>query len=140
MGWNSLRALLQLPLAAIDFGAAGGTNFAQLELLRSTPQTAQAFQPLAHVGHTFTDMVDMCNALVQELGTNVQCPQLIISGGVKHFLDGYYAIKKSTLPSIYGQASAFLEHARGDYDTLRQFVQTQIHGLEMANAYLLVRP
>lgn len=140
MGWNSLRALLQLPLAAIDFGAAGGTNFARLELLRSTPQTAQAFQPLALTGHTFTDMTDMCNDLVRELGPNVQCPQLIISGGVKHYLDGFYAIKKSTLPAVYGQASAFLEHARGDYDTLRQFVQIQIKGLEMANAYLYVRP
>ena len=140
MGWNSLKALLQLPLAAIDFGAAGGTNFARLELLRSAAATADAFQPLALVGHTFTDMTDMTNALYQELGDTAQCHQLIISGGIRHFLDGFYAVKKSTLPAVYGQASAFLEHARGDYDTLHQFIQKQIRGLEMANAFLHIRP
>lgn len=34
MGYQSLKALFQLPLAAVDFAASGGTNFARLELLR----------------------------------------------------------------------------------------------------------
>jgi len=34
MGPKSLNALVQMPLAAIEFGAFGGTNFSKLEVLR----------------------------------------------------------------------------------------------------------
>jgi isopentenyl-diphosphate delta-isomerase len=37
MGKESLRALMSLPLEAIEFAAHGGTNFSKLELLRSNP-------------------------------------------------------------------------------------------------------
>jgi isopentenyl-diphosphate delta-isomerase len=69
----------------------------------------------------------------------VVCEQIIISGGVSSFLDGYYLINKIQVPAIYGQASAFLKHARGSYEELHAHVDAQIRGLELAKAYLRVR-
>lgn len=140
MGPQSLRALLKLPLAAIDFAAGGGVNFALLELLRSDPALLEAYQPLAQVGHSAEEMADMCNQLLDELGPERQCGQLIISGGIRDFLDGYYLTRKVKLPAVYGKASGFLRHARGDYEELRRYVDTQVRGLEIANAYLVVKP
>ena len=37
-GYESIKALLQLPLAAVDFAAAGGTSFSKLELLRGVTE------------------------------------------------------------------------------------------------------
>ena len=139
MGRDSLRSLLQLPLAAVDFAANGGTNFAKLELLRSDPKRKEIYSALALVGHTAEEMVQLTNQLVEDLGSDLRTRQVIISGGVKDFLDGYYLIRKSTLTAVYGQASGFLRHARSDYSTLRSYVVAQIEGLELANAYLKIR-
>ncbi len=138
-GYQSLKTLLQLPIEALDFAANGGTNFAKLELLRSDESKQMIYEPLAFVGHSAEEMTDMTNRLVEELGDKVRCKQIIISGGIKTFLDGYYLTEKCDLPCIYGQASGFLKHAMGDYETLRTYVDTQIQGLELANAYLTVR-
>lgn len=138
-GKESLRALLQLPLAAIDFAANGGTNFAKLELLRSDPLRHEVYEQLAYVGHSAEDMVDMTNELLLELGEDVRCHQVIISGGIGSFLDGYYLLNKLRMPCVYGQASAFLKQAMGDYETLHQYVEAQVQGLELAQAFLKVR-
>lgn len=84
-------------------------------------------------------MVDMTNHILQTLGDKVLCRQIIISGGIQNFMDGYYLMQKLQLNSIYGQASAFLKHARGDYDALFQYISAQIKGLELANAFLRIR-
>ncbi|PHN03006.1 beta/alpha barrel domain-containing protein [Flavilitoribacter nigricans] len=139
MGRESLRQLFQLPLTAIDFAANGGTNFAKLELLRSDARRKETYAPLALVGHSAEDMVELTNELVAEMGAFLQTRQVIISGGVKDFLDGYYLINKIDLSAVYGQASGFLRHARGDYESLRSYVITQIEGLELARAYLRLR-
>ena len=139
MGKNSLRALMQLPLEAIDFAAAGGTNFSKLELFRGTEAAKTIFNELVFVGHTASEMVDITNDLLLELGSDVKCKKLIISGGVKSFLDGYYLTGKSKLPSVYGQASSFLKYARGDYEELKAFVHAQIMGFKLANAYLQIK-
>ena len=139
MGKESLKALLQMPLAAVDFAASGGTNFAKLELLRSDEQKQAIYRELAHVGHSAADMVNITNEVLAELGDRVVCEQIIISGGVSSFLDGYYLINKIQVPAIYGQASAFLKHARGSYEELHAHVDAQIRGLELAKAYLRVR-
>ncbi|MEM6379924.1 MAG: isopentenyl-diphosphate delta-isomerase [Bacteroidota bacterium] len=139
MGYQSLRRLLQLPLAAVDFAANGGTNFAKLELLRSDPQKQQIYEQLAMVGHSAGDMVNIFNEIKVALGDEIRVKDIIISGGVGSFLDGYYHIKKINSNAIYGQASAFLKHARADYDTLQSYVQTQKEGLELAQAFLTVR-
>jgi len=139
MGPASLRALLQLPLAAIDFGAAGGTNFALLELLRAQPELQKEYAPLAQVGHSAPEMLQWVKESCETLGEQRQCGQLIISGGIKDFLQGYALVKASPLPAVYGQASAFLAHARGDYEALRAFVKRQAEGLAVAEAYLHTR-
>ena len=139
MGPASLRALLQLPLEAVDFAASGGTNFARLELLRGNPVRAKVFQKLAHIGHSPEQMVELTNRIVAELGDDLRCRQIIISGGVRDFLDGYYLMQKLSIPSVYGQASAFLAHARSDYEQLRTHVLRQLRGLELAHAFLRLR-
>ena len=139
MGPESLRALLQMPLEAIEFAAAGGTNFAKLELLRSDPLKQAVFEKIATVGHSAPEMLDFVNALKVELGDRCRVRHLILSGGVQDFLDGFYLLKKSALPAVYGQASSLLRHARGEYAALRTFAEAQIRGLELANAFLRVR-
>ena len=125
MGPESLKALLTLPLEAIEFAAYGGTNFTRLELSRANPSMREAYEPVTSVGHTAEDMVDAVNHIL-ETEQHVACRQLIISGGIKSFLDGYYLVKKSDLPAIYGQASGFLKHARGSYETLREYIGYQV--------------
>lgn len=139
MGYESLRALMQLPLAAIDFAASGGTNFARLEMLRGDKAKAAVYEHLAYVGHSAGEMVEIYNRLLDELGTKVRCRQVIISGGVKNFLDGYHLINKINAAAVYGQASGFLRHARGAYEELYDHVDAQVQGLELANAFLRVK-
>ncbi len=138
-GPASMEALMQLPLVAIDFGASGGTNFALLEMLRADEEARTAWMALARVGHTAEQMVHMANRLADTLGARLRCRQLIISGGISSFLDGYYLTGLSRLPALYGQASAFLRHARGDYETLRRHVQRQADGLRLARRFLRIR-
>ncbi|MFO7669874.1 MAG: hypothetical protein R6W31_09470 [Bacteroidales bacterium] len=137
MGPESLRALLRLPLQAIEFAAFGGTNFARVELLRDETFSQSLFEPLSKIGEDAPAMVEMVNRIVA--GESPECKELIISGGIKNFLDGYYLIRRSSLPAIYGMASGFLKHAQGDYDQLREFVHAQVQGLEMAYTYLSIR-
>ena len=138
-GYNSMKILLQLPLAAIDFAAAGGTSFSKLELLRGSTERQNAYNDLAHIGHTATEMVNFTNKIVEEMGDKIRCQQIIVSGGIQNFLDGFYCIKKLKLPAIYGQASAFLKHAQGNYDDLYNYIDRQIQGLELANAFLQLK-
>ena len=139
MGPASLRALMQLPIEALDFGASGGTNFALLELLRSDADREKIYGGLARVGHAADEMVDIINHIVSESGTSLPCKQIIISGGVADFLDGYWLMSRLKLPSVYGQASGLLEYARKDYESLQAFLKLQIKGLAVAKAYLQVK-
>ncbi|MEY2904403.1 MAG: hypothetical protein RJA52_419 [Bacteroidota bacterium] len=136
MGPESLKALFELPLAAIDFAAGGGTNFALLELLRSDENKKEVFAPLASVGHSAQEMVDIINPWFSEGNKH---KEFIISGGISHFLDGYYLIEKCNFPAIYGQASAFLKHATGDYEKLSQYVELQAKGLAIAKSFLKIK-
>jgi isopentenyl-diphosphate Delta-isomerase len=138
-GKESLKTLFQLPIAAVDFAAAGGTSFSMLELLRGSDFRKKTFGSLASIGHSAAEMVDFTNEIIEELGDKRRCGQVIVSGGIQDFLDGFYCIKKLTVPAIYGQASAFLKHAQGDYADLRLFIDAQIQGLELAEAFLKVR-
>ena len=139
MGYESLKTLFQLPLEAVDFAANGGTNFARLELLRSNPLKQAIYKQLAFVGHDAEDMVLMTNKIKAELGDKMLCKQIIISGGIQNFLDGYYLINKLAVDCVYGQASAFLKHARGTYDELHEYVDAQVQGLELASSFLRVK-
>jgi isopentenyl-diphosphate delta-isomerase len=137
MGPESLRQLMQLPLQAVEFAAFGGTNFARVELLRDESGSATLFEPLSMIGEDAVSMLEEINRIAAE--TSPVCQEIIISGGIRTFLDGYYLIRKSSLPAVYGMASTFLKYAREDYEVLRDFVTSQIRGLEMAFAYLTIR-
>lgn len=139
-GPKSLKALMELPLTAIDFGAHGGTNFSKLELNRASELRHEAYDEMAHWGHTAEEMLEFYNTLIKEMGSSNHGANVIISGGVKHFIDGYYYINKIQAPAVYGQASPFLKHARGSYEELKQHVELQLEGLKMAYNYLTLRP
>jgi len=138
MGPESITRLMYLPIEALEFAAFGGTNFAQVELTRNTAQKRELYAPLALLGHTAEEMLDVVNSLAKN-EKQLTCRQIIISGGVRSFLDGYYYISKSILPGIFGQASGFLRYARGDYRELQKFVSEQIKGLKFAKAFLKVK-
>lgn len=138
MGPESIRSLLQLPIEAIEFGAFGGTNFALLELKRASEATKSYFEPLSKIGHNAWEMNEMINRIVGE-ERDILCKQLIISGGITSFLDGYYLIRKSKLNAVYGQASTFLQHAKESYEQLHTFVVHQIEGIKLADSYLHVK-
>lgn len=139
MGPESLRALFRLPLAAVDFAAAGGTNFALLELLRSDEEHKNAYECLSTVGHSAREMTDFANQVIAQLGESCLCRQVIISGGVRNFLDGYYLIQRLNVPAVYGQASGFLKYAKENYELLHRYISLQIKGYAYAQQYLRVR-
>jgi isopentenyl-diphosphate delta-isomerase len=138
MGLRSIKRLLQLPIEALEFGAFGGTNFSLLELKRGNKDVYNLFEPFAYVGQTAEQMVSSINEIIQT--SEVRCRQVIISGGIKNFLDGYYLIKKCPVPAIFGQASSILKYAKESFDELCHFVDAQIRGFTLARAYLRINP
>jgi isopentenyl-diphosphate delta-isomerase len=138
MGNESLKRLLQLPIEAIEFGAFGGANFSMIELLRRDKNECNIYKPLAFVGQTAEQMVDAINFL--SASGDFICKQLIISGGIKNFLDGYYLMKKSTVPALYGQATAILKYAKQSYEKLFKYIEMQVKGLSLAEAFLRINP
>ncbi len=139
MGMHSLKALMSLPIQAIDFAAHGGTNFSMLEILRRDGSDTESLLPIVRLGHTAEDMVEMTNALWEKYNSDIQCREFIISGGVKNYLDGYYLTSLLKPVSIYGQASGFLKYARESFEILDQYVAGQIKGLLLAKSFLKVR-
>lgn len=137
MGKASLNALLQLPLEAIDFAANGGTNFTLVELLRSDPAKQEAYDGLTRIGHSADEMVKLTNKL--KLENDYPDKTLIISGGVKDFLDGYYLHETSMFPSLIGQASALLKRALISYEILDQYLDYQHKGWALCQNYLSIK-
>jgi isopentenyl-diphosphate delta-isomerase len=138
MGNESLKRLLQLPIQAIEFGAFGGANFSMVELLRRDKNECDIYKPLAYVGQTAEQMVDAINYLSGSV--DLVCKQIIISGGINNFLDGYYLMKKSAVPALYGQASAILKFAKQSYEKLYKYIEMQVKGLSLAEAFLRINP
>jgi isopentenyl-diphosphate delta-isomerase len=136
MGYKSVENLLELPIQGFEFGAYGGTNFAKLESLRSDLHAQAAGLALSSVGHTASEMTHMLNHLYKQKPKLFDHKLLIVSGGLKNFLDGYYCIQKLQTKAIYAHAGAFLQPASEGIDALTQFVETQKNGLMAAYAYL----
>ncbi len=126
MGPKSLKALLDMPIAGIELGAYGGTNFSLLENLRSANETEYK-KPFIHVGHTALEMVEILNALPNK------GKEFIISGGMKTVLDGFELKSKLKSPSLIGMASTFLGPAQESYEVLRE------HFLDMKEALLVAK-
>lgn len=139
MGPESVKALLQLPIAALDFGAYGGTNFSMLELFRADSQKAESFKNLSFIGHTAEEMVNFVNRAADELAENIRCQQIIISGGIKDFLDGYYLMNKLNMHAIYAQGSALLKPALEGYDALKTYLTNQKEGLTLCKNFLRIK-
>lgn len=140
MGKESLKALMQLPIQAIEFAANGGTNFSKLELLRNNKEAQDHYMLLANIGHSANDMVEMVNEIkASTAADSLLCDNFIISGGIKNFLDGYYLTNKLNATAVYGMASMLLKHAAVSYEDLQQFLTLQIEGLTLAQAYLKIR-
>ncbi|MCM2349845.1 MAG: hypothetical protein NDI69_07475 [Bacteriovoracaceae bacterium] len=131
MGPRSLRALLELPIAGIELGAFGGTNFTLLENLRGTNDPNR--EGFILVGHTALEMVEVLNALP------TRNKEIIISGGIKTMLDGYELKSKLKTNSVIGMASAFLAPALKDYETLRNYFLSQREALLTAKSLLELR-
>jgi isopentenyl-diphosphate Delta-isomerase len=126
LGPKSLKAILDLPLAGIEFGAFGGTNFSLLESFRATDEI-QYKRPFIQVGHTALEMVGILNALPDK------GKEFIISGGIKTVLDGYELKTKLRAPSLIGMASNFLAPAQSNYENLRE------HFIQMKESLLVAK-
>jgi isopentenyl-diphosphate delta-isomerase len=138
-GPNSLFELLKLPIQAIELAAFGGTNFAKMELLRNKNQDIDLLEPLAKIGHSTEQMIEWINHYQEKHSNQIQCKEIIISGGIQTFMDGYYSMQKCKMPSIYGQASALLNHAKNSYEELKNYLMLQKKGLAIASSYLQVK-
>ncbi len=138
MGKQSLKALFELPIDGIDFGAHGGTNFSALELFRANLDLQKHYEGLTYIGHSADEMVDFCNQLIAENETFAS-KDVIISGGVKDYLDGYYFNTKLNTNSVYAQASALLRHAEVSFDKLDEFIEKQLEGYNLACHYLTLK-
>jgi len=139
MGLESIRALLQLPIAALDFGAFGGTNFSRLELLRDRKDDVQRFADLVHIGHTAVEMTGFVQEIIGADRGKVQCGSVIVSGGIRNFLDGYWCMEKLSLPSVFGQGAAFLKHAQEGAEALKTYINSQKEGLILCKQFLKVK-
>jgi len=135
MGPRSINELLSLPIAALEFGAFGGTNFAKLEALRDQPN--KTIDPICYVGHTPSEMIE--SILSFSKNRELSCKQFIISGSIRTYLDGYYYNQCLPFNSVYGQAAGFLQHAMGDYELLSDYVDQQTKGYAFAMRYLRLK-
>ncbi len=113
LGPKSLQALLKLPLAGVEFGAFGGTNFSLLESFRGDHQIHK--MPFVKVGHTASEMVSFLNKLP------MVDKEFIISGGQKNILDAFELKSKLQAPALMGFASAFLAPAMESFDVLEEY-------------------
>jgi isopentenyl-diphosphate delta-isomerase len=100
---------------------------------------AQQYADIVNLGHNAGEMVEFINNLVSKKNSNILCNNIIISGGIKSFLDGYYYTEKIQIPAIYGMASQFLKYAMVSFELLDEYMQLHIEGLKMAKAFLKVK-
>lgn len=135
MGPKSLEELQKLPIDAIEFAAHGGTNFAKLEMQRDESQKS-SWKDVSSIGHTNIEMIDFWNSL-----QSAESPKkdIILSGGIQNYLDGYYLTEKINANAIYGQASALLRYASKSYELLQGYLQSQIEGYKLSQNYLVIR-
>jgi len=134
MGPSSLKALMQLPLWAIEFAAFGGTNFSLLEARRNSEAMPAG---LINVGHSAQEMVGFVNEL-KKSGEKFRCERFIISGGVQDSLQGF-ALTQSLPGSLFGMANGVLKRAQNGEEALRSYLKNEMNQFSMAQAYLRLR-
>ena len=134
-GKKSLKALLELPLEAVEYGAFGGTNFSLLEANRNQLNRSE----IATIGHTAAEMTEWVCGLVETSSHLIKTQRIIVSGGINNYLDGYWHLRKLPVNALYAQASAFLKQALLGEKELLTFTEEQIRGLELAYATLEIK-
>lgn len=137
IGPDSLELLLKLEVDCIEYGAYGGTNFPAIEINRNKNSYSKYLKPLASIGHNANEMIEITNKLAAK--NSYYCNNLIISGGINNFLDGYYFIKRSTLPAIYGMANSLLRNALISKEELLNFIKAEIEGYKFASRFLSIK-
>lgn len=128
MGPRSLKALCELPLAAIELASFGGTNFADIELKRSTSSN----NSLVNAGHSALEMISWLNELAE--GGQI-LPEVIISGGIKNPLQAHALRSKLSTNSVVGLGATVLKHATGEYSQLRNFLNGFIADYSFVQSY-----
>lgn len=139
MGPESIKTIMERPISIFEFGAFGGTNFSKLEKMRGP--SSEEFREeidLRYVGHSAFEMIEFIN---EWIGHNDQSdlPGIIISGGVRSYLQGHYLLESLKAPAVYGMAMPFLAHAAKGYEELERFVSSELKGLKMAQQFLKVK-
>jgi isopentenyl-diphosphate delta-isomerase len=137
MGPGSLKKLFKLNIDGFEFGAFGGTNFASIEIMRNAQGHANFMYPMATFGHSANDMVESINNI--SMDSPLHCKKLIISGGIKNFLDGFYYTKKSSISAVYGMAGVVLQHAISSKEDLFDFLKAEYEGFMYASAFLEIK-
>lgn len=131
LGPKTLKALLEMPLAGIEFGAFGGTNFTLLESLRV--EGGEVKKPFINVGHTAREMVEILNALP------TRDKEFIISGGIQNILDGYELKMSFKAPALIGMANAWLAPALESFEILEEYFLSMREALLTARGVLALR-
>ena len=92
---------------------------------------------LRFIGHTAREMAQMINEYLKH--HRGETPALIISGGIRSYLQGHYLMESVKAPSVYGMALPFLTHAAKGYGELNDYITKELQGLKMAKNFLKVR-
>lgn len=138
MGPESLKVLMQLPIKAIDLGAFGGTNFAQIEAMRGQSKEGKLDRSyLQGIGHTAQEMIVWLNELS---ASSQSAPEVIVSGGIKNPLQAYALRSKLKQNSVVGLAGSVLPHSLGDYQQLQSYLETFISDYFFAASYFRSSP
>lgn len=131
MGPKSLKALLDLPIAGIEFGAYGGTNFSKLEGLRG--QVNEEKLKFTQVGHSADEMVEVLNALP------TRNKEFIISGGIRCVLDGFALKQSMKSNALIGMAASFLGPAMESEAALEDYFLNAREALMTAKGLLSLK-
>lgn len=131
MGPKSLKALLELPISGIEFGAYGGTNFSKLEGLRG--EVSEEKLRFTQVGHTADEMIEILNALP------TRNKEFIISGGVRSVIDGFALKQKMKSEALIGMAASFLGPAMESDAALEDYFLNAQEALMTAKGLLSLK-
>ncbi|MBN2618517.1 MAG: type 2 isopentenyl-diphosphate Delta-isomerase [Spirochaetales bacterium] len=132
-GPESIQKLLKLPIDALDTAGYGGTNFTYIEYLRNNIKNRSKYKPLLGIGNSNEDMLKILN---QDSNTS---KDIIFSGGIKNYLDGFYYINKYNGNSIYAYGGNILKQCLKSEKALYNFIEGEISGLNFANNFLKVK-
>ncbi len=142
MGPMSLKALMDLPVSAIELAGWGGTNFVQVEYLRNSHDKIdinknEEISPLSTIGHNCEEMVTWINEILREKKSSPKCENIIISGGIKNYLDGHFLLNKLACNGLIGQGQSLLRRALISEEKLHSYISEQISGLMLSREFLV---